>query len=83
MKPGVNPGGPPPKAKYYLATDSAQVGRPKNEKNPGEGSEIEPETIHLQAVGARWRTSGDEAAEAAGSKARGISKGVRSEVRQA
>ena len=22
-KPGVNPGGPPPKAKYYLVTDSA------------------------------------------------------------
>ena len=31
---GVNLGGPPPKAKYYLATDSALVGRLKNEKNP-------------------------------------------------
>ena len=51
-KPGVNRGGPPPKAKYPLATDSEQVRRLKNEKNPVEGSEIEPETIYLQAVGA-------------------------------
>ena len=52
MKPGVNLGGPPPKAKYYLATDSEQVQRWKNEKYPVEGSEIVPETIYLQAVGA-------------------------------
>ena len=32
VKPGVNPGGPPPKAKYYLATDSAKVARVKGEK---------------------------------------------------
>ena len=51
-KPGVNQGGPPPKAKYSLATDSEQVRRLKNEKNPVEGSEKEPETIYLQAVGA-------------------------------
>ena len=50
-KPGVNPGGPPPKAKYSWTTDSAIVARAKGEKNPGEGSEIEPETVHLQAVG--------------------------------
>ena len=31
---GVNSGGPPPKAKYFLATDSETVGRLKNEKNP-------------------------------------------------
>ena len=31
---GVNSGGPPPKAKHYLATDSGPVGRLKNEKNP-------------------------------------------------
>ena len=34
-KPGVNPGGPPPKAKYYWTTDSAIVARAKGEKNPG------------------------------------------------
>ena len=53
-KPGVNPGGPPPKAKYSWTTDSAIVARAKGEKNPGEGSEIEPETVHLQAVGGLW-----------------------------
>ena len=26
VEPGLNLGGPPPKAKYYLATDSANVG---------------------------------------------------------
>ena len=31
---GVNSGGPPPKAKYSLATDSGTVGRLNNEKNP-------------------------------------------------
>ena len=49
----MNQGGPPPKAKYFLATDSEQVRRLKNEKYPVEGSEIVPETIHLQAVGAQ------------------------------
>jgi hypothetical protein len=52
VKPGVNLSGPPDKAKYFLATDSAQVARAKDEKYPGEGSEIVPETMHLQAVGA-------------------------------
>ena len=33
-KPGVNPGGPPPKAKYSWTTDSAIVARAKGEKNP-------------------------------------------------
>lgn len=50
VKSGGNPGGPSPKAKYYPLTDSAQVPRGKGEKNPGEGSEIEPETVRLQAV---------------------------------
>jgi hypothetical protein len=40
------------KAKYSLATDSEQVPRGKGEKHPGEGSEIVPETVRLQAVGA-------------------------------
>lgn len=52
VKPGMNPAGPPAKAKYYSVTDSGQVRRLKNEKNPDEGSEIVPETIYLQAVGA-------------------------------
>ena len=45
-----NPGGPPSKAKYSLTTDSEPVPRGKGEKNPVEGSEIEPETVCLQAV---------------------------------
>ncbi len=53
MKPGVNPRGPPRKAKYYLVTDSEAVERSKGEKYPGKGSETVPETMHLQAVGAR------------------------------
>ena len=34
-------GGPSPKAKYYIATDSELVPRGKGEKNPGKGSEID------------------------------------------
>ncbi len=45
-------GGPSSKAKYYLPTDSELVPWGKGEKNPGEGSEIEPETVYVQAVGA-------------------------------
>ncbi len=55
VEPGVNLGGPPPKAKYSSVTDSEQVRRLKNEKYPVEGSEIVPETIYLQAVGAQWQ----------------------------
>ena len=45
-------GGPPSKAKYYLLTDSEPVPWGKGEKNPYKGSEIEPETECIQAVGA-------------------------------
>ena len=45
-------GGPSSKAKYSLPTDSERVPWGKGEKNPGEGSEIEPETVYVQAVGA-------------------------------
>ena len=45
-------GGPSSKAKYYLSTDSELVPWGKGEKNPGEGSEIDPETVCVQAVGA-------------------------------
>ena len=41
-----------------MATDSAEVPRGKGEKNPGEGSEIEPETMCPQQVGA-LRKQGD------------------------
>ena len=53
-QPGGNLGGPPSKAKYSSLTDSELVPRGKGEKNPGEGSEIEPETVRLQAVKALW-----------------------------
>ena len=43
---------PSGKAKYSLVTDSEQVPWGKGEKNPLEGSEIVPETICLQTVGA-------------------------------
>ena len=46
----LNMGGPSSKAKYSLLTDSELVPWGKGEKNPGEGSEIEPETVCVQAV---------------------------------
>ena len=54
VEPGVNPGGPPSKAKYSWTTDSAIVARAKGEKYPDKGSEIVPETVHLRAVGGLW-----------------------------
>ena len=48
----VNLRGPPRKAKYYYVTDSETVPWGKGEKNPDEGSEIDPETECLQSVGA-------------------------------
>ena len=53
-KPCGNLGGPSSKAKYYLTTDSGPVPRGKGEKHPDEGSEIDPETVCLQAVRALW-----------------------------
>ena len=50
VKPGLNLGGPPSKAKNLSMTDSEPVPRGKGEKNPSEGSEIEPETSSLQTV---------------------------------
>ena len=50
-------GGPSSKAKYYLLTDSEQVPWGKGEKNPGEGSEIESETVCVQAVEALRKQS--------------------------
>jgi hypothetical protein len=50
----LNIGGPSSKAKYYLLTDSERVPWGKGEKNPGEGSEIDPETVCVQAVEAEF-----------------------------
>ena len=49
----VNQRGPSRKAKYSRETDSEPVLWRKGEKNPEQGSEIDPETLRLQAVGAR------------------------------
>ena len=51
-------GGPPPKAKYSLLTDSEPVPWGKGEKHPDEGSETDPETERLQSVGASLRGDG-------------------------
>ncbi len=53
-KPWLNMGGPPSKAKYYFKIDSEPVPWGKGEKNRGERSEIEPETICLQSFRAGW-----------------------------
>ncbi len=39
MKPGLNMGGPPSKAKYVSTTDSEPVRRLNDEKHPDKGSE--------------------------------------------
>jgi hypothetical protein len=46
----VNQSGPSDKAKYSSTTDSELVPRGKGEKNPFEGSEIDPATCCLQCV---------------------------------
>ena len=48
----LNLPGPSGKAKYYKETDSEPVLWRKGEKHPEQGSEIVPETVRLQAVGA-------------------------------
>ena len=55
---GLNPGGPPPKAKYYLATDSEIVARANGEKNPCKGSEKYLKPCTYTAVGARYPRTG-------------------------
>ena len=52
VKPCMNLPGPSGKAKYSWETDSEPVPWGKGEKNPEQGSEIDPETMRLQAVGA-------------------------------
>ena len=48
----MNLAAPSAKAKYSWETDSEQVPWGKGEKYPEQGSEIEPETMRLQTVGA-------------------------------
>ena len=48
----MNLAGPSVKAKYSWETDSEQVPWGKGEKYSEQESEIDPETIRLQAVGA-------------------------------
>ena len=52
VKSCLNLPGPSGKAKYSWETDSEQVPWGKGEKYSEQESEIEPETIRLQAVGA-------------------------------
>ena len=52
VKSCLNLPGPSGKAKYYWETDSELVPWGKGEKHPEQGSEIVPETVRLQAVGA-------------------------------
>ena len=53
VEPCVNLPGPSGKAKYSRETDSEPVPCGKGEKHFGQKSEIDPETVRLQAVGAR------------------------------
>ena len=52
VEPWLNPPGPSGKAKYSWETDSEPVPWGKGEKHFDKKSEIVPETIRLQAVGA-------------------------------
>ena len=55
MKPRVNPGGPPPKAKYSCTTDSEPVGRLNVEKYRDERSQkyLNPYTYKQWEAGSR------------------------------
>jgi hypothetical protein len=57
---GLNPGGPSPKAKYSLATDSEPSSASERWEEPLPGEDTEPETTCLQAVRAlRSHEQGD------------------------
>ena len=51
---GPNLGGPSPKAKYSLVTDSERSSASERWEEPRQGEDSEPETTCLQAVGAQW-----------------------------
>ena len=52
MEASLNLGGPSPKAKYSLATDSEPSSASERWEEPRSGEDSEPETTCLQAVGA-------------------------------
>ena len=58
VKSCLNLPGPSGKAKYSWETDSELVPWGKGEKHPEQGSEIVPETVRLQAVGAHLLCDG-------------------------
>ena len=58
MKPGLNPGGPSPKAQYAMATDSEPSRATERWEEPRPGEDTEPETPCLQAVGGRCLRAG-------------------------
>jgi hypothetical protein len=53
VKVGPNRRGPSRKAKYSLVTDSEPSSASERWEEPRRGEDTEPETTHLQAVGAR------------------------------
>ena len=57
MKPGLNLRGPSRKAKYSLTTDSEPSRATERWEEPRLGEDTEPETMCLQAVGARMAAS--------------------------
>ena len=61
MEASLNLGGPSPKAKYSLATDSEPSSASERWEEPRQGEDSEPETTCLQAVRARLAKSSDEA----------------------
>ena len=52
-KPGLNLGGPSPKAKYSMTTDSEPSRATERWEEPRQGEDTEPETPCLRAVGGR------------------------------
>ena len=54
MEPGLNRRGPSRKAKYSLTTDSELSRATERWEEPLLGEDGEPETTHLQAVGAPY-----------------------------
>jgi hypothetical protein len=53
VKPGLNLGGPSPKAKHSMTTDSEPSRATERWEEPRSGEDTEPETPCLRAVGAQ------------------------------
>ena len=54
VKPGLNHGGPSPKAKHSMTTDSEPSRATERWEEPRSGEDTEPETPCLRAVGAAY-----------------------------